>query len=240
MLNIFFLLGYEVDLFYFWFLINILSVCQNSYSLRRMETERERKRRIKRERVERENSHDCRLEYPPGSLFIQRNKIWKPAKQRLFYFVAHVSGLFQLHHQINYPYSHRSRIQNHLLCKGPVDTKWVECDFQFEASSMWGGLFPAAPLKVSLCKPSSSLKVHMTFFSQRFSSLCSCKVVGYCSMKLNNNCNCTFFPEDFKYWRYSLNAFIQTCLWLLVHLSRASNNLKRANFSLWTFRGHVG
>lgn len=134
------------------------------------------------------------------------------------------------------------KFENHLLCKGPVDTKWVKCDLQFAVSSTWDGLFLAGPPypKVSLCKLSASLKVHMTFFSQRFSSSCSCKVVGYCSMKLNNNCNCTFFPEDLKYWRYSLNAFIRTCLWPLVHLSRASYNLKRANFSLWTFRGHVG
>lgn len=93
---------------------------------------------------------------------------------------------------------------------------------------------------IASCKPASRPIGHMTFFFQRFSSLCSCRVVGYCSMKLNNNCNCTFFPKDPKYQRYSLNAFIQTCLWPLVHLSRASDNLKGANFSRWTFRGHVG
>lgn len=182
------------------------SVCPGSYSLRRMETERERKIRIKGEREEIENSHDCRLECLPGILIIQRNKIWKPSTlQRANWY--------------------------------QVGEMWLEVCSQLHLR--WA-FSCSSPLKVSLCKLSSSLKVHMTFFSQRFSSSCSCKVVGYCSMKLNNNCNCTFFPEDLKYWRYSLNAFIQTCLWPLVHLSRASNNLKRANFSLWTFRGHVG
>lgn len=93
---------------------------------------------------------------------------------------------------------------------------------------------------MSLCKPASRLQVHMTLSSQRFGSWCSCRVVGYCSMKLNNNCNCTLFPKDLQYQRYSLNAFIQTCPWPRVHLSRASNNLQRANFSLPTFRSHVG
>lgn len=78
----------------------------------------------------------------------------------------------------------------------------------------------------SLCKPASGRKAHVTFFSQRFNSLCACRVVGYCSMKLNNNCNCTFPPKDFTHWRYSLNAFTQTFPQPLVHLSRASNNLK--------------
>lgn len=97
-------------------------------------------------------------------------------------------------------------------------TMYSTKDELIHASGMWLSVcsqlhlrwpfFPGAPFKVSLCKASSWLKVHMTFFSQRFSSLCSCKVVGYCSMKLNNNCNCTFFPEDLKYWRYYFNAFI--------------------------------
>lgn len=104
---------------------------------------------------------------------------------------------------------------------------WSVC-----SSCVWDGLFSEAPIKVSLCKPASRINVHMSFFSQRFSSFCSCRVVGYCSMKLNNNCNCTFFPKDLTFWRYSLNALILTCPWPLVHLSRARSHLKTANFSL--------
>lgn len=120
--------------------------------------------------------------------------------------------------------------ENHPLGR-PVDIKKVEDDFQLWSSALltWPFLGTAT---TAPCRPASRPKGHMTFFSQRFSSLCSCRVVGYCSMKLNNNCNCTFFPKDLKYWRYSLSAFIQTCPWPLVHLSRARNNLKRANFSL--------
>lgn len=166
---------------------------------------------------------------------------WKLIKQRLFYFVYSILWIFlvniiklTIHTAIGTELKSISSLQR------ASDARQVECDGQPAVSTVWDDLFSWAPIEVSLFKAASSLNVYMIFFSQRFSSLCSCRVVGYCSMKLNNNCNCTFFPKDFKYWKYSLNAFILTCPWPLVHLSRARNNLKRDNFSLWTFRGHVG
>lgn len=161
-------------------------------------------------------------------IFRERKVVNQPSKHYPILFVV-FSGLSQLHHQISYSYRQNSKPSTLWQCRLIPSRQKVTCSLQ--SALFRDGLSLGLP-SWTLCKPASRLKGHVTFFSQRFSSLCSCRVVGYCSMNLNNNRNCTFFPKDLKYRRYYLNVFIQTRLWPLVHLSRASNNLKRTNFSL--------
>lgn len=195
-------------------------------------------------REELENPHGCRLEHFPGILFIQRSGVGKPAKQSdclvcsIFwtFLVNIVKWSIWLWGQNWKPSSvwraHWYQAMGKWLAVcSQLHLRWPFKIFLF---------FSGTPVQVSVCKPASRLRVHTTFFSQRFGSVCSRRVVGYCSMKLNSSCNCPLFPKDLQYRRYSLNAFLQTCLWPLVHLSRASDNLQRANFSPRTFRGHVG
>lgn len=124
--------------FNFWFLFIILSVRQGS----NFENNGDRKEDRDIERGRRQRTHivvdlSILLEF----YLFREIKFENQSSKDYFILFVVFTGLFQLYHQINYPYSHRSRIQNHLLYKGPVESKQVECDFQFADSSISGDLF---------------------------------------------------------------------------------------------------